>query len=272
MYPLVRRIGFLVACSLSLPLLGAPVKITEEGQTIRLASDKLQAEFFTVKNGGISSLVRNGDKRNLLIPPGNWFAVNLWSEGDTKQKSTQLYSHDAGEFSCKAHLEGDEAVLVVEGTAFPKQGDVDLAALRVRVVVRMGPQDEALRWRCEADVPEGFHLQRFEVPLLQFGTPFGHEGRDDAVVIGHPKGGRRAPIPTAGKNASPWVAFSPPQFGCAYDPAGGIMTMACDGEGYEKRLYASRTKDGLYLSWRQMGVRHRHGLDALRHTGASVCR
>jgi hypothetical protein len=247
----VRFIGsWVVAFSFSMPLFGAPVQIVQEEGRVRLASDGLQAEFVTVKNGGICSLTRKGDARNLLMPPGSWFAVNLWNEGETGKKSIQLYSHDAGEFTCTTHREGDDAVLVAEGTGFPERGEVDLSALRVRVIVRLEPQDEALRWRCEADVPKGLHLQRFEAPLLQLGVPFGGDGKDDAVVIGHPKGGV-GPDPANWKERQSMGGVLSAQFGCAYDAAGGIMTMACDGDGYEKQLYASRTKDGLYLSWRQ---------------------
>jgi hypothetical protein len=239
-----------LACLVSLPSLAAPVRIEQDNGRIRIESPTRRAEFATAKNGGICALTSDSDTRNLLIPPGNWFAVRLWNQTANGPKEVQLYSHDADTFSCTARLDGEEAVIVAEGRGFPKRGELDLAALVVRVIVRLAPDDEALRWRCEADVPEGLRLQAFEAPLLELGTPFGEDGSDDAVVTGHPKGGV-APDPNSWKERQSVGGALSAQFGCAYDPAGGIMTMACDGEGYEKQLYGSRTKDGLYFSWRQ---------------------
>jgi len=190
------------------------------------------------------------EDRNLLVPAGQWFGVRLWVPEAGGVREIGLASHEARTFRCTARQDGDEAVLEVKATDFPEKSGVDLAGLQLSATVRLGPQDQALRWRFAADVPPTLRLQRFEGPLVQVAAPLGESGEDDAVVIGHPKGGV-APQPHRWKNGRSVGGVLSAQFGCVYDAAGGIMTMACDGEGYEKQLYGLRTKGGLLLAWRQ---------------------
>lgn len=223
----------------------APVVVEQTEGRITLTSGKLVAAFDTAKTGGLVRLETPGG-RNLLVAPGNWFGVGLWA---AEKGEIRLYSHDATGFACTVKQEGEEAVVEAEGSGFPERNGLDLAALKVRVSVRLGPDDEALRWRCSADVPPGVTMQRFEAPRVELGVPFGESGADDAVVVGHPKGGVGSQPDQWKKGASMGGVLSA-QFGCAYDQAGGVMTMACDGEGYEKWLYGQRNDQGLLLYWR----------------------
>lgn len=227
--------------------LGAvPVTVQQEEGRITLTSAKLVAAFDTAKTGGLVQLEAAAG-RNLLVPPGTWFGVGLWASG---KGEIRLYSYDATAFACTVRQEGDGAVVEAEASGFPERNGLDLSALRVRVSVRLGPDDEALRWRCSAEAPATVSVQRFEAPFVQLGVPFGESGEDDAVVIGHPKGGVGSQPEQWKKGASMGGVLSA-QFGCAYDATGGIMTMACDGEGYEKWLYGQRNDRGLLLTWRQ---------------------
>ncbi|MBT7164626.1 MAG: hypothetical protein HN904_17735 [Victivallales bacterium] len=245
-----RSFSLFLVISCALPLHSAPVQITRAADRITFSSDQLVAEFVTQKHGGLVALRAARGGRNLLVPVGQWFGARLWGPKGGGVREIGVGSHEARTLHCTARQDGDEVVLEVKASDFPEKSGIDLTGLQLSATVRLGPRDEALRWRFAADVPSTLRLQRFEGPLVQVAAPLGESGEDDAVVIGHPKGGV-APQPHRWKNGRSVGGVLSAQFGCVYDAAGGIMTMACDGEGYEKQLYGSRTKGGLLLAWRQ---------------------
>ncbi len=226
-------------------LAAAPVRIAETEGRIALASSRLEAEFATGKTGGLTQLQAAGG-RNLAMPAEIWFGAMVWVAG---KGEIRVYSPEAAEFRCTVRQEGEEAVVEAEGKGFGEKNGVDLAELLVRVSVRLGPDDEGLRWRCSAETPAGVFMQRFEAPYVQLAVPFGESGGDDAVVIGSPKGGVM-PRPEEWKEGTSGGGVLAVQFGCAYDAAGGVMSMACDGEGYEKWHSVTRNSRGLRLWWR----------------------
>ena len=250
--PTSRRCLLSLSVSLccALPMRAAPVQIVREEGRITLASDKLVAEFATAKDGGLAGLRRPGTDRELLLPAGRWSQARFWVPQPGGARELEVSSPEAGEFRCEARIEGEDAVVEAEAGAFPAKSGIDLSGVCVRTIVRMGPEDEALRLRFVAEVPPHLRLQRFEGPLFRLVAPFGESGEDDAVVVGSPKGGV-GPQPHLWPNGRSLGGVLSAQFGCVYDAAGGIMTMACDGDGYEKQLYVSRTKEGLAVSWRQ---------------------
>lgn len=125
--------------------------------------------------------------------------------------------------------------------------------IEVTCTAAAAPGDRMIRWRLEAKFPESLVLESVRYPILVLRTPTGPDA-NDALVLGSTKGGVHH-RPSVGKPGQVALATQPgnlaAQFGCYYDPAGGVFTAALDTRGYRKTIWAARTGEGLSLAWQQ---------------------
>ena len=111
--------------------------------------------------------------------------------------------------------------------------------------------DPFVRWRLAVQVPEALVLEELLGPGIVLRAPL-EPGGEDAVVLGHTKGGvYRRPDAWAPGTA---IAAAQPgsmaaQFACCYGPTAGLYTAAYDARGYPKRAAVRRTSEGLQLDW-----------------------
>lgn len=115
------------------------------------------------------------------------------------------------------------------------------------------PGDRYVRGRIEVTVPARLVLESVRFPYVVLRTPAGADAAD-ALVLGTTKGGvYRCPSQwKTGKAASGRQPGNlTAQFGCYYEPLGGLATMSFDARGYCKTLTGTRTREGLALHWQQ---------------------
>lgn len=170
------------------------------------------------------------------------FRLCLSKRGETGDQRLWLTSAQAGAFVATPNPDG----VVLQYSDFPA------CALQVTCTVRCGPADPLVRWRLSARVPDTHVLEEIVFPIFVARAPLGERVDDDAFVAGNTKGGivRRPGDMKPGAA----IAYQQPgslaaEFACYYNPRGGVYTAALDPEGTPKDLRATRTAEGLELSW-----------------------
>lgn len=212
----------------------------------------LENEYLLVRldpaRGDLVSLYDKKADRELVAGPhsGPLFQLGLVEKGDLSKRTT-VGSGDAAKVSVEAIRSGVVSALRVSYSGIgPRQASAVCT-------LSLAPGDRYLRCRVSAGIPSGLVLESVRFPVVVARTPAAKEA-DDALVFGTTKGGvwRR---PSAWKTGRSVAGNQPgnltAQFGCYYESAGGLLTMAFDARGYRKTLAATRTREGLSVSWQQ---------------------
>lgn len=240
----MRRFAFTLLAGLCLQLCAAPVDAADE---VTVANERLSVTLSTKANGAMVSLRDAVSGKELLAKQAQpqLFQLELSASNDPTGKRVTVSSRDAKKVVLRRVFTGTRTTGRAEFSEFPGQ------VSRVVCTVTTTTGDPMLRWRIEASLPEGVVLERVRFPTVVLQTPPAAQATD-AVVLGATKGGVYRK-PSAAKPHWTIVGAQPgsltAQFGCYYDNAGGFMTAALDNRGYPKTIMATRTSEGLSLTW-----------------------
>jgi hypothetical protein len=234
----------LLSCALLAVACVSPAIVNAEDVT--LENDYLRLRI-AAPRGEVVSLVDKKTGRE-LIAGQHWpvFQLSFTEPGDLSKKHT-WGSGDAASARIETLQSGSVRTVRVEFSGIgPRK-----ASAACTFSATSG--DRYLRCRISVQVPAGLVLESVRFPVVQLKTPLG-SSPTDAVVLGTTKGGIWH-NPAAWKSSRTVSGNQPgnltAQFGCYYDPTGGLATLSFDARGYRKSLMASRTRDGLSVNWLQ---------------------
>lgn len=225
-----------------------PIRAEDQPDRIVLANERLTLAIGKDQKGGVISITDNATGRELAAPGPQRILLLALSDpaGDGKQR-VYVNSHEAQ--SADYRVESGEA---------SSKATVLLHNLGGRGIectysatVRAG--DPLVRWRLEqVAIPDGLVLEEAQFPTLVLRTPE-PAAANDAVVIGHTKGGVFHK-PSAWEVNKQIYGVQPgtlaAQFGCYYDDQIGVYSAAYDPQGYPKNLWVVRRAEGLEVTWR----------------------
>ncbi len=239
----MKNIFFRTLTSLCLLLSTVTVQATDQ---VTVENERLSVTLSTKAAGAAASLRDLVTNRELLAKQAapQLFQLELSASADPTGKRFTLSSRDAKKVVLRRIFTGTRTTGQAEFSEFPGRPG------RVVCTVTASAGDPMLRWRIEASLPEGVVLERVRFPYLVLRTPPASQATD-AVVLGKTKGGVYHPsAATPGWSVSGGQPGSlAAQFGCYYDNTGGLMTAALDSRGYPKEVVATRTDEGLALTW-----------------------
>ena len=150
---------------------------------------------------------------------------------------------------------------VVESVA--KDGGIDFVyggfsspLERVVCSVRPDAVDGKLRWRISVEPKAGFAVCEVDYPIVNLACQLGAEGGDDRLLGGTRRNWGMIVNPAQTMNPKKWDSLFGEQpgslyaqFGCFYDPAGGVYAASEDAKCQDKAMVWRRVTDGLQVFW-----------------------
>lgn len=197
---------------------------------------------------GVLALLESSD--GVALAKMNERLFNLKLVADTQLPlgdPTWISDRSAGSVALQFMGEGEARQLQIEF------GDFEHKALR-RVVCRVGIGEEGgqFLWWIDVELADGWLLEQVMYPYVTLLPKLGSSTADNAVVLGHAKGGVHARPGDwqVGKRVSAAIPGTlAAQFGCYYSDRAGFYTAALDPVGQPKGIVMSRTKTGIEMFW-----------------------
>ncbi len=222
-------------------------KARADGQRIELRNERLALAVGEKERGAIVSFQAAGGAEFAATAKSPiLFALTFSKQATPSGESFTLTSRDAGNFKTDAQNTAQQQMVTLNYDGFSN------GQICVTCTARVAENDPFVRWRLTVKVPEGLVLEAVRFPIITLRAPLGASVEDDAAVLGSTKGGiiREPGAMKVGSN----VSIAQPgnmaaQFGCYYSSRAGFLTAALDGRGQPKHLLATRTSDGVELSW-----------------------
>ena len=127
---------------------------------------------------------------------------------------------------------------------------------RVVCSVRPDAAEGKLRWRISVEPKAGSAVCEVDYPIVNLACPLGSAGADDRLLGGTRRNWGMIVDPDRTMNPKKWESLFGEQpgslyaqFGCFYDPAGGVYAASEDGNCRDKAMVWRRVADALQVFW-----------------------